>query len=184
MRLWPHIAELQAEWPRRLTPRRLGYLEAVSAPCLNGGTETRETLAVERAILFGPAWVARRMVRGSVWASALLSWPWRPKDAEAAVREIREYLAVELWAPEMFVTDSMTPTDPARFAFGAAWHLVVTAVRLGFGHPSRHAPRSAWDASCAEIVAHSVCSAELDKRAEFESRDEVEALLAAANAGD
>lgn len=182
MRLWPQIAELQAETRRRLTPRRLGWLEAISAPCISGGEETRDTLAVERAILFGPEWVARRMVRGSVWVSAFLSLFWRPRDARAAWAKVRNYIDRELWYPERFVRDGEKTTDAKRLAFGSAWRLAVIGARHGFGSPSRWARRSVWDASCAEIVAHAVCSAELDRTAEFETREEHEHFAALAEA--
>ena len=136
MRLWPHIAELQAETRRRLTPRRLGWLEAVSAPCVCGGVEARDTLAVELAIVFGPEWVARRMVRGSVWVSALLSLFWRPRDARAAVDKLHQYLGVELWTPERFVKDGESMPNVARLAFGSAWRLAVIGAKHGFGAPA------------------------------------------------
>lgn len=183
MRLWTHIAEIQAEAPRRLTPRRLGWLEAVSAPCVCGGVETRATIAVERAILFGPAWVARRMVRGSVWVSALLALPWRPRNLREALIEMRDYLAVEMWAPGRFLKEGEAPVDHKRLAFGSAWRIAAIAARLGFGDPSRNARHSAWDASCAEVLAHAVCTAELDRSAEFESRAEVEELMEAQDNG-
>ena len=169
---------MQAEAPRRLTPRRLGWLEAISAPCVCGGVETREVLGAERAVLFGPAWAGRAVVRGSVWRSALVALLWRPRVAARASREIQDYLSREMWTPARFVRDGEAPgdDDEHKRAFGAAWRIAATGARLGFGHPSRTARRSAWDAPVAEILAHAVCAAEINETAEFENRDEVERL--------
>ena len=182
MRLWPRIAELQAEHPRRLTPRRLGWLEAISAPCVCGGVETASTLAAERAVVFAPAWIARRVVRGSVWLSALICMAYRPRDLVEAARELREYLSAEMWSPGRMIREGEETDNPDKRAFGTAYRLAVVGARLGFGAPSRYAKRSAWDAPCAEIVAHAACATELDRVAEYESRDEVERLVAEAAA--
>lgn len=176
--LWPRIAEIQAEQPRRLTIRRIGWLEAVSAPCLYGGEETRETLGAELCIVHGPEWQARRIVAGNVWEAALLAWLWRPRDARAAAAALRDLLDRELWAPARFVREGDGDPDPGKRAYGNAWRFAVAGVRHGFGHPSRRAKNSVWDASAAEVISHCVCAAELDRVAEFEARDEVDALLA------
>ena len=180
--IWPphsaylgdELAPLCGKPVRDLTPRRLGYLEAIDAPCMVGGEETRETVGAELAIITGPLWLARKIVSGSevfAWFAARFYAPKRGTFRET-VRRLSVWIRRQLWSPPRYYQQGEEPT---RSSWGpvtpTALQLVATAYRLGLGSTRRDVRGSAWDASIREIIALSVADSERNG-AEFGNYEE------------
>lgn len=188
MTIWPHVVAYLADAtpgiPGRdlppLTPRALGYLEAMGLPCVCGGVETSATLMCAMAIITDPQH-AHAIAAGRIDAAVrqVARCAVREDEIETVAAALGEWLSDQLWAPGRMLAEGQSLRDSSMYSTPLSLRLAALGARLGFGEPSRRSRRSAWDAECREILMIAVARGEIDDGSEYETADDVASVASA-----